>query len=57
MKTDLVQRYETLRARLQGLMLQPDRDMAAVDSLIAELARVQIEIKAELGVRGNNPNE
>lgn len=57
MSTALVQRYETLRARLRDLMMQPVRDMAAVDSLIDELARVQIDIKAELGVKGNNPNE
>lgn len=57
MKSALVQRYDALRDRLCCLMTQPERDAAVVDSLIDELARVQIDLKAEFGIKGNNPNE
>ena len=57
MKSALVQRYDALRDRLRDWMTQPDRDAAAVDSLIEELAQVQIDLKAEFGIKGNNPDE
>ena len=57
MKSALVQRYGALRDRLRDLMTQPDRDAAAVESLIDELAQVQIDLKAEFGIKGNNPDE
>jgi hypothetical protein len=50
-------RYGQLRARLEALLAQPDKDMAEVDRLVDELERCQLDIKAELGVLGNNPNE
>jgi hypothetical protein len=31
--------------------------MAEVDHLVDALERVQLDIKAELGLQGNNPNE
>jgi hypothetical protein len=31
--------------------------MAEVDHLVDALERVQLDIKAELGLEGNNPNE
>ena len=46
-----------MRQRLESLLSQPDKDMAEVDRLVNELDRLQLAIKAELGIRGNNPNE
>jgi hypothetical protein len=39
------------------MLAQPTKDMAAVDNLVFELERIQLDIKAELGIQGNNPNE
>ncbi|MEY3872096.1 MAG: hypothetical protein RLZZ296_1091, partial [Pseudomonadota bacterium] len=44
-------------ARLETLLAQPEKDMAEVDHLVDALERVQLDIKAELGIQGNNPNE
>jgi len=49
--------YDDLRARLETLLAQPEKDMAEVDHLVDALERVQLDIKAELGIQGNNPNE
>jgi hypothetical protein len=49
--------YERMRQQLESLLNQPDKDMVEVDRLINELDRLQLAIKAELGIRGNNPNE
>ena len=49
--------YERMRQELESLLSQPDKDMAEVDRLVNELERLQLAIKAELGIRGNNPNE
>ena len=49
--------YQHLRARLQRLLAQPEKDMAEVDHLVDDLERLQLDIKAELGIQGNNPNE
>jgi hypothetical protein len=49
--------YGLMRARLESLLGQPEKDMAMVDRLVSELERIQLDIKAELGVLGNNPNE
>ena len=49
--------YEWMRQRLESLLNQPDKDMAEVDRLVNALERLQLAIKAELGIRGNNPNE
>ena len=46
-----------MRQQLEGLLNQPDKDMAEVERLVSELERLQLAIKAELGIRGNNPNE
>lgn len=53
----LQQRYSQLRAELETLLAQPHKDMTEVDRLVDELERCQLDIKAELGVLGNNPNE
>lgn len=50
-------RYERLRAELESLMAQPVKDMPRIDHLVDELERVQLEIKTEMGILGNNPNE
>ena len=50
-------RYDHLRAELESLMAQPERDMPRVDHLVDELERVQLQIKTEMGILGNNPNE
>jgi hypothetical protein len=50
-------KYAQLRRQLESLLAQPDKDMAAVDRLVDALERLQLAIKAELGIRGNNPNE
>jgi len=49
--------YSHLRARLESLLAQPEKDWAEVDHLVYALERVQLDIKAELGLQGNNPNE
>ena len=46
-----------MRQELESLLSQPDKDMAEVDRLINALERLQLTIKAELGIQGNNPNE
>ncbi len=49
--------YERMRQRLESILARPDKDMVEVDRLVNELERLQLAIKAELGIRGNNPNE
>ncbi len=49
--------YEHLRARLESLLAQPEKDMTEVDYLVDALERIQLDIKAELGIQGNNPIE
>jgi len=49
--------YDQLRARLETLLAQPEKDMIEVDHVVDALERIQLDIKAELGIQGNNPNE
>jgi hypothetical protein len=49
--------YDDLRARLETLLAQPEKDMAEVDHVVDALERIQLDIKSELGIQGNNPNE
>lgn len=49
--------YSHLRARLESLLAQPEKDWAEVDHLVDALERIQLDIKAELGLQGNNPSE
>ena len=53
----LRQRYDAMRAELEALMAQPVRDMLRIDHLVDALEQVQLELKAALGIEGNNPNE
>lgn len=57
MKPDLEADYARLRAQLQALQAQPVKDFAKIDRLIDELEKLQLAIKGEHGVRGNNPLE
>ncbi len=57
MNAALQAEYARMRQQLEGLLSQPDKDMVEVDRLVNELERLQLTIKAELGIRGNNPNE
>lgn len=50
-------RYHQLRERMEVLLAQPEKDMGEVDRLVDELERVQLDITAELGMKGNNPSE
>jgi hypothetical protein len=57
MKPDLESDYARLRAQLQALQAAPDKDFGRIDRLIDELEKLQLAIKAEHGLQGNNPNE
>ena len=57
MKRDLEADYVRLRAQLQALQAAPVKDFAKIDQLIDELEKLQLAIKAEHGIRGNNPLE
>ena len=54
---DLNADYERLRDELELLMAEPVKDFARIDELIDRLELVQLAIKGEHGVKGNNPNE
>lgn len=53
----LRRRYDRLRAELERLMAQPVRDLPRIHHLVDELERVQLQLKAAMGLQGNNPNE
>lgn len=57
MKRDLEADYARLRAQLQALQSAPDKDFAKIDEIMEELEKLQLAIKAEHGIRGNNPLE
>jgi hypothetical protein len=57
MKPDLESAYARLRAQLQALQEAPVKDFAKIDQLIEQLEQIQLAIKAEHGIKGNNPNE
>jgi hypothetical protein len=57
MKRDLEADYARLRAQLQALQAAPVKDFAKIDELIEALEKLQIAIKAEHGIQGNNPLE
>lgn len=54
---DLRLRYDRMRAELEALMAQPVRDKPRIHHLVDQLERVQLQLKAALGIPGNNPNE
>ena len=57
MKPDLKADYIRLRAELEALMAQPVKDFPRIDQIVDQLEQVQLAIKEEHGVKGNNPNE
>lgn len=57
MKPDLEASYARLRAQLQALQEAPVKDFTRIDQLIDELEQLQLAIKAQHGLQGNNPNE
>ncbi|MEO7399723.1 MAG: hypothetical protein ABIV07_02975 [Polaromonas sp.] len=57
MSGDLRSGYERLREELERRMAEPVKDFARIDELIEQLELIQLAIKGEQGIRGNNPNE
>jgi len=57
MKPDLEAEYARMRAQLQALQAEPVKDLAKIDRLIDELEKLQLAIKAQHGIKGNNPLE
>jgi hypothetical protein len=57
MKPDLESAYDRLRAQLQAAQEAPVKDFAEIDLLIEQLEKLQLAIKAQHGIQGNNPNE
>jgi len=57
MKPDLESGYARLRAQLQALQEAPVKDFAKIDQLVEQLEKIQLAIKAQHGIQGNNPNE
>jgi hypothetical protein len=49
--------YAALRVQLEALQAAPVKDYARIDQLIDELEKLQLAIKAEHGIKGNNPIE
>ena len=51
------ERYEQSRAALIAEQEKPDKNFARIDALINMLEALQLDIKREHGLQGNNPNE
>lgn len=51
------ERESELVRDVTALLAQPEKDTGEVDRLVDELERVQLDITAELGMKGNNPSE
>jgi hypothetical protein len=54
---DLPAQHERLREELERLMAEPVKDFVAIDQLVDRLERLQLAIKEQHGIKGNNPNE
>ena len=57
MNRDLPSEYGRLREELERLMAEPVKDFAAIDQLVDRLERLQLAIKEQHGIKGNNPIE
>jgi len=57
MKSDLESDYGHLREEMERLMAEPVQDLPRIDWIIEALERLQLKLKAEQGIQGNNPNE
>ena len=55
--TDLQSEYSRLRAELEHLLTEPEKDLVRVDMLVDRLEKVQLAFKGQHGIKGNNPNE
>jgi hypothetical protein len=49
--------YAALRAQLQALLEAPVKDLAKIDQVVDQLEKIQLAIKAQHGIKGNNPLE
>jgi len=54
---DLQAAYAQSRTQLERLMREPVRDFVQIDELVDRLEKLQLAIKAQHGIKGNNPNE
>ena len=54
---DLKFEYNAMRQELEGLMSAPVKNFPRIDELVGRLELVQLAIKDEGGIKGNNPNE
>lgn len=54
---DLESEYDHLREELERLMTEPIKDFPRIDHLVDQLERLQLAIKEQHGIKGNNPNE
>lgn len=57
MNSNLLQDYARMRAELEALQAAPVKDYPQIDRLVEQLELIQLAIKAEHGIEGNNPNE
>ena len=55
--SDLQTEYGHLRDKLERLMAEAVKDFPAIDQLVDRLESIQLRIKGEHGMKGNNPNE
>jgi hypothetical protein len=55
--TDLESEYGHLREELERLMTEPIKDFPRIDQLVDQLELIQLAIKEQHGIKGNNPNE
>ncbi|MEO5660317.1 MAG: hypothetical protein ABIQ90_11070 [Polaromonas sp.] len=55
--SDLASKYVHMRKELEHLMSEPIKDFPRIDKLIDRLELLQLAIKEEHGIKGNNPNE
>lgn len=55
--TDLESEYDHLREDLERLMTEPIKDFPRIDHLVDQLELLQLAIKEQHGIKGNNPNE
>ena len=56
-KPDLEREYDQLREELERLMTEPIKDFPRIDHLVDQLELLQLAIKENHGIKGNNPNE
>lgn len=54
---DLEKEYEKSREEMERLMAEPIKDFPRIDYLIDQLEMLQLAIKGQHGIKGNNPNE